>query len=119
MSTKIDEAQAHLLVAFTLLKAAGLSEKFFPLAVDVGQKEWGRFFGEFGDDTGLLLEIKTNVPCEVSICLTVRRQHTSLWKQIKEGIREGWSVFRRRDTSYKIHLADHQVTKLKDLLRNI
>lgn len=119
-TTTIEDAQTHLRAAFAILQSEGLSEKFFPLAVDTGQQEWGRFFGEFGDDAGLRLEIrKTEVPCEVSISLTVQQKPGSFLQRLWRGITEGWSTFRGKEMSYTIHLSDDKLTKLKDLLRNI
>ncbi len=117
--TRIDEAHTHLQVAYDLLKAEGLQEKFFPIAVDIGQRRWGRFFGQFGSDKGILLEFeKCSTSGEIKIKTTIRRHH-SFTGRIRESLAEAWNVFRGNDTSYTIHLSDEEIGKLKDMLRNL
>lgn len=106
--------------AYKLLVEEGCGEKYFPLAVDVGQRHWGRFFGKFGDPNGLLIEIKKGgVPNEITVSVVIRRQQTSIWSRIKEIWGDGWAVLRNKETRYTIRLADDQLTKFKDLLRNL
>lgn len=117
--TKSDVAQAYMEAAFAVLREEGSSEKYFSMAVDVGQQSWGRFFGEFGDPNGLAIEIeKGSVPSEIGISLVIRRRK-SFWSRLKEIWTEGWAIFRNKETRYTIHLADSQLTKFKDLLRNL
>lgn len=118
-TTRIDEAQTHLQVAYDLLKSEGLAEKFFPIAVDIGQSRWGRFFGRFGSDKGVLLEFKkTQISGEIKIVVSICRQQ-SLAGRIKESLAEAWNIFLNNDTSYTIHLSDEEIGKLKDMLRNL
>lgn len=117
--SRVDEAQAYMEAAYTILRDEGNSEKYFPMAVDVGQQCWGRLFGEFGTSNGLAIEIeKCNVPSEIAISVVIRR-HKSFWSRLTEIWTEGWAIFRNRETRYKIHLTGEQLTKFKDLLRNL
>jgi len=116
----INKATDLLNEAYLSLKEQGLSEKFFPLAVNVGQEQWGVFFGHFGSDSGLSIDIyKTDTPGEMAICVSIRRYRQPMWIRIKEILREIWNVFRGHSSEYVIHLADDDVTKLKDMLRNL
>jgi len=117
--TRITEAHTHLQVAYDLLKSEGVAEKFFPLAVDIGQNRWGRFFGRFGSDGGILLEFeKCSISGEIKMEIIVRR-HQFFIDRVKESISEAWHIFRGNDTSYTIHLVDEEIGKLKDMLRNL
>lgn len=120
MSTRIDEAHSHMVMAYEILRNEGYSEKFFPLAVDVGQQHWGRFFGEFGTPYGLAIEItKSDIPNEIILSVVISRNNKSFWSRFIEAVTESWAILRNKETRYTIHLADDQLTKFKDLLRNL
>ena len=117
--TTIEEAQIHLSIAYESLQREGLSEKFFPLAVDVGQKHWGKFFGEFGSDSGVLLEIRKSFPSEIVLTITINRYKPRFWRRIREAIAESWNIFRGRESSFTLHIADEQLANFKNLLRQL
>lgn len=116
----IDNAVRHFRSAYDELNSAGLSEKFFSLAVDVGTPRWGRFFGKFGGDKGCFIEIEKNdTPGEMIVRFGVRRYRQSLWQRVKELWKETWNIVLGRDTAFEIHLDEEQITKLKDILRGL
>ena len=120
LKSATDLAQAHLRAAFEALSGEGLSEKFLPLAGDVGQEKWTSFFGEFGSDVGMAMMIdKTPVPGEVSVSVITHRYRQTWIARLRESLSEVWAIFRGKETIQTIQLTNENVTKLKDLLRNL
>ncbi len=120
MLAELDKAVRHLAMAHRALARAGFPEEFIPLAIDVCSKEWGAYFHKFGASSGLFFEIeKTPVPNELKLRFGVRRVPVGWWKRLRESLREGWSVFRGKDTVYTLHIQDSDIGQLKNLLRQL
>lgn len=119
MTTIVDEAYSHLEIAYKLLEQENLSERFFPLAVNISKINNSHFFYQFQSESGMLLSIERNSTGELVLSVTVRRVSVSFLKKCWIILLSAWAQFRGKETIYNMHLADEDVTKFKDLLRNI
>lgn len=115
-----NKARSLLQDAHLILRQTNQQDKFFQIATHVGKEQWGEFFGQFGSDTGMSLEIKKSEhPNEVILSVVIFRHRQTWLTRILDAIKEIWAVFLGKETRYSIHLADRELSKFKDLLRNL
>lgn len=119
MTTIVDEAHAHLEIAYNLLAQENLSERFFPLAVNISKINNSYFFYQFQSENGMLLSIERNSVGELVLSVTMRRVNVSFFKKCWIIFLSAWAQFRGKETIYRMHLADEDITRFKDLLRNM
>lgn len=121
MSTgPLDQAVQHFRAAHEILSDGGMSEKYYSLAVDVGNEEWHTFYCSFKGDRGLLMSITSGTTAnELIIRLTIRREKQKIWSRLKESFVEFFAVLFGKETEYELSLSTAEVTEFKNLLRVI
>ncbi len=124
LETNRDKAIVLLDLAYDRLRSCGTPEDFFALANQVGSRQFGVFFAEFGDEFGVFLEIKVpNNPSEITGILEmsfgIRRDKQSFFKRLVEAVRATWRCLRGHTFSCTIRLPSSDVTKFKDMLRRL
>ncbi len=118
--SSLTKAIRHLMIARNQLKAAGIEEQLFPLTVDIASKQWQRFFFNFGEDKGCFLSFESSdVPYEVVLSFGIRRRRKDFLSRLRECFGSVWNIVRNHDIEYSVHLKEHEVTDLKNLLRRL
>ena len=121
MNDNKQKAMEYALLAFSELKAAGISEQYIPMLISVAQTHRGSFFGSFGSEKGCFFEIIVDDEqlSPAKLRFGIRRYKESLWTRIVEILKEGWRILQGHDSEYEIHLQPREVTQLKDLIRSV
>lgn len=123
LETDRDKAVVLMNVAFDRLRASGSSEDFFALANLVGATRFGTFFGSFGGEYGVYLEIKVpeniNVSSVLELSFGVRRLKQPFLKRLCAAWSSAWAAILGHQPSYTIRLPSSDVTKFKDMLRSL
>lgn len=116
----LTKAVKHISTARDQLRAAGIEEQLFPLTVDVASEQWQRFFYTFGEERGCYLSLESSsIPYEVILRFGIRRRRGSFLSRLKECFRSIWSILCNHDIEYSVHLKEHEVTDLKNILRRL
>lgn len=107
--------------AYSELNDAGLTEEFAPLMASISEANKGVFFGSFGGDTGCFIELESTANSfnPIRLKFGIRRYKQSLWSRLSHSIKEMWAILRGHDSEYQIVLQPKDVTKLKDILRQM
>ena len=101
--------------AYDQLQKAGCPEDYFSLLNETGFERKGAFFGKWGSETGVFLQITTVNDAHHPMVLTFGLRHgkRSIWHRLKDM----WAVWRGDDSVYEVGLDPDDIRKLKDLAR--
>jgi len=105
--------------AYDILKNSGISEIFLPLISSIAKEKNGVFFGSFGNDSGIFIEVHKikNPITPVRLVFGVRRYRERFLDKLKSLYKMIKTVMFGYDSEYEIHLDLKQISELKDIFR--